>query len=168
MLPHVIISLWFHLSVPANDREKESEAINGTEYFSQEPHYIHDEMIDATPGHCPDNIHYSEGDVYIIPNTKELIGEQDKKENVAARSKIKLFSPTEEALQAWKHHDIALWSPLQDIMQALIPSNQYLSLLAQLVPYTQTHLQFCTGLQELILQNLQHKEIFHLLRLTIL
>jgi hypothetical protein len=29
-------------------------------------------------------------------------------------------------------------------------------------------LQFCTGLQELILQNLQHKEIFHLLRLTIL
>ncbi len=157
MLPHVIISLWFHLSVPANDREKESEAINGTEYFSQE-----------TPGHCPDNIHYSEGDVYIIPNTKELIGEQDKKENVAARSKIKLFSPTEEALQAWKHHDIALWSPLQDIMQTLIPSNQYLSLVAQLVPYTQTHLQFCTGLQELILQNLQHKEIFHLLCLTIL
>jgi hypothetical protein len=32
----------------SDDGEKESRAINSTEYFSQEPHYyIHDEMIDA-------------------------------------------------------------------------------------------------------------------------
>jgi hypothetical protein len=40
----------------------------------------------------------------------EFYEEQEKKENVVARSKIKLFSPTEEALQAWKHCDVALWS----------------------------------------------------------
>ena len=147
---------------------KSQRAVNGTEYFSQEPHYIHDEMIDATPGLHPDNIHDLEGDVSIIPNTKELFEEQDKKENVEARSKIKLFSPTEEVLQAWKHRNVALWSPLQDIMQTPIPSNQYLLPVAQLVPYTQMHLQCGTGLQELILQNLQHKEIFCLLHLTVL
>jgi hypothetical protein len=47
--------------------------------------------------------------------------EQDKKENVEARSTIKLFPPREEVLQAWKHCDITLWSPLQDIMWTPIP-----------------------------------------------
>jgi hypothetical protein len=79
-------------------------------------------MIDAPPGHIRD----SEGDVSIILNTKELFEEQDKKENVEVRSKIKLFSPTEEVLQTWKHLDVALLSLLQDIMLTPIPSNQYL------------------------------------------
>jgi hypothetical protein len=79
-------------------------------------------MIDAPPGHIRD----SEDDVSIILNTKELFEEQDKKENVEVRSKIKLFSPTEEVLQTWKHLDVALLSLLQDIMLTPIPSNQYL------------------------------------------
>jgi hypothetical protein len=47
MVLHVIISLWFQPSVLMSDGEKESGATNSTEYFSQEPHYIHDETIDA-------------------------------------------------------------------------------------------------------------------------
>jgi hypothetical protein len=81
-------------------------------------------MTDAPLGH----IHDLEGNVSIIPNTEELFEEQDKKGNVEARSKIKLFSPTEEVLHAWKHRNVALWSPLQDIMQTPIPSNQNLLL----------------------------------------
>jgi hypothetical protein len=54
----------------SDDGENESGAVNSTDYFSQEPHNIHDEMIDATPGHHPDNIHDLEGDINIIPNTK--------------------------------------------------------------------------------------------------
>jgi hypothetical protein len=126
-------------------------------------------MIDASPGLCPNNIYDLEDDVSIIPNTKELFEEQDEKKNVEARSKIKLLSPpTEEALPVLKHCDVALWSPLQDIMWTTIPSNQYLLPVAQLVPYTQLYSQCGTGLQELIQQNLQHTEIFCLLCLTIL
>ncbi len=44
----------------SNDRENESGALNSTEYFSQETQYLHDKMIDAPPGHCPDEIHGSE------------------------------------------------------------------------------------------------------------
>jgi hypothetical protein len=101
----------------------------------------------------PHHIHDSEGDMSIIPKTKELFEEQDKRENVEARSEIKLSSPMGEILQAWKYHDIALRYPLQDIMWTPIPSNQYLLLVAQLVLYTQMYLQCGTGLQELILQN---------------
>jgi hypothetical protein len=91
-------------------------------------------MTDAPP---PGHIHDLEGDVSIIPNTEELFEEQYKKENVEARSNIKLFSPMEEVLQAWKHCNIALWSPLQDIMQTPIPSNQYLLLAGH--PYCTIH-----------------------------
>jgi hypothetical protein len=73
---------------------------------------------------------------------------------VVAWSKIKLLSATKEALQVWKSCGITLWSPMQDIIQTPIPSNQYLLLVAQLVLYTQTHTQCGAGLQELILQNL--------------
>jgi hypothetical protein len=45
-----------------------------------------------------------------------------------------------------------MWTP--------IPSNQYLLPVAQLVPYIQMCSQCGTGLQELIQQNLQHKEAF--------
>ena len=65
-------------------------------------------------------------------------------------------------------HDITLWSPLQDIMWTPILSNQYLLPVAQLVPYTQMYSQCGTGLQELIQQNLQHKETLCLLHLTVL
>jgi hypothetical protein len=57
----------------SDDGEK-SGALNGPEQFSQEPHYIHDEMIDASPGTGPNNIHDNvlEDGVSIISNTKEL------------------------------------------------------------------------------------------------
>jgi hypothetical protein len=116
----------------SDDGEKESGAHNGPEYFSQEPHYIHDEMIDAPPGHHLNNMHYSEDDVSIIPKTKEIFEEQDKKENLEVRSEIKLLSPMEKVLHVWKHCNITLWSPLQDIMWTPILSNQYLLPVANL------------------------------------
>jgi hypothetical protein len=122
----------------SKDSEEESGALNGPEHFSQESHYIHDEMMDASPGPPhPNDIHDLEDDVSIIPNTKELFEEQDEKENVEARSKIMLLSPIEEVFQVWKHLDVTLWSPLQDIMWTPVPSNQYLLPVTQLVPYTQ-------------------------------
>jgi hypothetical protein len=36
---------------------KESGALNGPEHFSQEPHYIHDETIDASPNSDLINFH---------------------------------------------------------------------------------------------------------------
>jgi hypothetical protein len=94
--------------------------------------------------------------------------EQDKKEKEVTRSEIKLFSPTKETLQPWRHRNIALWSALQDTTWTPIPSNQYLLPVAHLVPYTKMLSQCGPGLQELILQNFQHKEIFCLLHLTVL
>jgi hypothetical protein len=32
----------------------------------------------------------------------------------------------EVVLQVWKHHDIDLWSPLQDLMVTPIPKNMYI------------------------------------------
>jgi hypothetical protein len=88
---------------------------------------------------------------------------------VEVRSEINLLSPIEEALQVWKHCNVALWLPcIAGHYQTPIPSNQYLLLVAKLVPYTQTNSQCGTGLQELIQQNSQHKETFCLLCLTIL
>jgi hypothetical protein len=94
-------------------------------------------MIDACPGHHPNDIHHSVGDVSITPNTKDLFEEQDTKENVEVRFKINLLSTIEDIQHIWKHRDIALWSLLQDIMQTPILSSQYLLPVAQLVPYTQ-------------------------------
>jgi hypothetical protein len=125
-------------------------------------------MIDAPPGHHPDDIHDSDGDVSIIPNTEDLFEEQHTKENVEVRSKINLLSTIVDIQHIWKHCDIALWSLLQDIMQTPILSNQYLLLVAQLVPYTQMYSQCGTGLQEPIQQNSQHKETLCLLHLTVL
>jgi hypothetical protein len=82
----------------SNDGEEELRALGGSEHFSQEPHYIRDDTIDASPGLHLNNVHDSEDDVPTISNTKEFYEEQDEKENVVARSKKKLFSPTEEAL----------------------------------------------------------------------
>ena len=80
-------------------------------------------MIDASPGTGPNNIHdyVPEDDVSIITNTEELFEEQDEMEDMAADSKIMIFSPIEEVLQVWKHHGIDLWSPLQDLMGTPIP-----------------------------------------------
>jgi hypothetical protein len=38
-----------HHTEHSDNKEKEPGAHNGPEYFSQEPHYIHDEMIDVPP-----------------------------------------------------------------------------------------------------------------------
>jgi hypothetical protein len=94
--------------------DNETGAINHTDYFSWVPHAIHDKLIDVSSGHHhPENIHDLEGDVNVTPNTNQLSGEHNKRENVEARSEIKLFSPMDEVLQTWKHCDIPLWSPLQ-------------------------------------------------------
>jgi hypothetical protein len=55
LLLHAIVSLWFHPSIPIMGRKSASGALNGPEHFSQDPHYIHDEMIDASPGLCLTN-----------------------------------------------------------------------------------------------------------------
>jgi hypothetical protein len=67
-----------------------------------------------------------EDDVSVVTNTKELFEEQDERENVETESKIMLLSPMEVVLQVWKHHDIDLWSPLQDLMMTPIPKKRYL------------------------------------------
>jgi hypothetical protein len=112
-------------------------------------------MIDAPPGIHPNVTQAMDDNVSIISNTKEFYNKQDKKENVLATSEIKLFSPTKEALQVWRHRNVVLWSPLLITMWTPIPSNHYLLPVAKLVPYTKMHLQCSTGLQELILQNVQ-------------
>jgi hypothetical protein len=55
---------WFHLSIPMMGRKSQehSTVLNAL----QEPHYIHDETIDASP------FHDSDDDVSIIPDTKEF------------------------------------------------------------------------------------------------
>jgi hypothetical protein len=73
MLLHVIISLWSHPSIPMMGSKK-SAAFNSPEHLSQEPHYIHDETIDAFPGTGLNNI-LLEDNVSIVPNTKELFEE---------------------------------------------------------------------------------------------
>jgi hypothetical protein len=76
------------------------------------------------PGHHLDNIHDSEGDVSVIPNTQEVFEEKYTKENVEARSEINLLYTIEDIQHVWKHHDVTLWSPFQNIMQTPILSNQ--------------------------------------------
>jgi hypothetical protein len=63
----------------SNDGEKESRALNGSKHFSPEPHYIHDEMIDASPGLHPNNIHDSEDDVSIKPTLKNFLKSKMKR-----------------------------------------------------------------------------------------
>jgi hypothetical protein len=67
--PLWLLPLCHHTHVPAchclplvspecsNDGEEESGALNVPAHFSQEPYYIHDEMIEASPGPHPKNIH---------------------------------------------------------------------------------------------------------------
>jgi hypothetical protein len=81
-------------------------------------------MKDAPPGLLPNVAQDMDDNVSAISNTDEFYNKQDKKENVVATSEIKLFSPTKEALQAWRHHNIVLWSPLQqDTICNPIPSS---------------------------------------------
>jgi hypothetical protein len=80
-------------------------------------------MKDAPPGLLPNVAQEMDDNVSAISNTDEFYNKQDEKENVVATSEIKLFSPTKEALQAWRHHNIVLWSPLQDTIRNPIPSS---------------------------------------------
>jgi hypothetical protein len=56
----------------SNDGEEKSGSLNGPEHFSQEPHYIHDKMIDVSPVTGPNNIHdfVPEDDVSIVMKSK--------------------------------------------------------------------------------------------------
>jgi hypothetical protein len=68
----------------SNDGEEESGALNISEPFSQEPHNIHDEMIDGSPGTGPNNIpdFILEDNVSVIMNTEELFEEQQMKRRI--------------------------------------------------------------------------------------
>jgi hypothetical protein len=126
-------------------------------------------MIDASPGTGLNDIHdfVLGDDVSFIMNTKELFEEQDEMENMEADGKIMLFSPIEESYKFGSTTgSINLCSPLQDLMQTPIPSNQNLLPVAQLVPYTQMYSKCGSGLQELIQQNLQQKEAFNPFTMT--
>jgi hypothetical protein len=95
MLLHVIISFWSHLSAPMMGRMSQEQALNGPEHFTQAPHSIHDEMIDASPGTGPHNIHdfVPEDNVSIVMNIEELFEEQDEMKNMEAEGKnITIFS----------------------------------------------------------------------------
>jgi hypothetical protein len=79
MLLHVIISLWLHPSVPMMGRKNQEHSSNSPEHFSQKPHYIHDEMIDASPGLHLNDMHDSEDALSVIPNTKNYLKSKMKK-----------------------------------------------------------------------------------------
>jgi hypothetical protein len=104
MLLHVIESLWSHQSVPIMGRSQE-HSTGSPEPFSQEPHYIHDEMIDASPGTGPNDIHdyVLEDDMSVITSTEEVFEEQDEIMDIAANSNVLIFSPIKNALQYWRH-----------------------------------------------------------------
>jgi hypothetical protein len=63
------------VSPVCSDEGEEFGALTGPEHLSLEPHYIHDEMSDAST---------------------EMM-------DMSVDSKIMIFSPTEKALQAWRH-----------------------------------------------------------------
>jgi hypothetical protein len=94
------------VSPNCSDDGEESGALNSPEHFSQKPHYIHDEMIDASPNTGPNNIHdyVPEDDVSIILNTESLFEEQDEIMDMAADSNVMIFSPIKKALQYMRHH----------------------------------------------------------------
>jgi hypothetical protein len=75
MLLHVIKSLWSHQSVPMMGRSP-AGALTSPKHLSPEPHYVHDEMSDAS--------------------TKMI-------DMAPVDSKIMMFLPTKKALQAWRH-----------------------------------------------------------------
>jgi hypothetical protein len=98
MLLHVYESL---CSQKCSNDGEESGALNSPEHFSQESHYIHDKMIDASPCTGPTNIHeyVPEVDVSIIMNSEELFEEQDEIMDMTVDSNVMIFSPIEKALQ---------------------------------------------------------------------
>jgi hypothetical protein len=63
----------------SDDGEEEKRALDNSNHLSQEPHYIHGDTMDASPGLCLDNAHDSEDDV-----SKEFYEEQDEKKNVVS------------------------------------------------------------------------------------
>jgi hypothetical protein len=56
----------------SNDGEEEPRALDTSEHFSQKPHYIHDDMIDATPGLHPNIAQDTDDDVSAISNTNKF------------------------------------------------------------------------------------------------
>jgi hypothetical protein len=88
------------VSPKCSDDGEESGALTGPEHLSQEPHYIHDERSDTSTN--SDLTHIPENDVSITMDTEELVGEATEMMDMAAESKITIFSPTENALQAWR------------------------------------------------------------------
>jgi hypothetical protein len=131
---------YIHDEMSDASTNNKSGALTGSECFSQGLHYIHDEMTDTSAN--PSCV--PEDDVSVIGEVTEMM-------KVAADSSMTIFSsPIEEILQAWRHCCTDLWSPLQDLMQTPIPSTQNLMLAAKPLPYMKTYSQCSTGLQEQI------------------
>jgi hypothetical protein len=90
----------------SNDGE-ESGALTGPKHLSQEPHFIHDETPDTSANsdltHIDGHGYVLENDVSITMDTEELVGEAAEMMDMAADSKITIISPTEKALQNWRH-----------------------------------------------------------------
>ncbi len=90
----------------SNDGE-ESGALTSPKHLSQEPLYMHKETSDASANSDLTHIHghgcVTENDVPITMDTEELVGEAAEMMDMAADSKIMIFSPTKKAIQAWRH-----------------------------------------------------------------
>jgi hypothetical protein len=63
----------------SDDGEEELRALDCSDHFSQEPHYIHDDTIYASPGLHLNDVHDLEDAVSTISNTEEFYEEQDKR-----------------------------------------------------------------------------------------
>jgi hypothetical protein len=129
----------------SNDGEEESRALDGSEHFSQAPHYTHDDKIDASPCLHLNDVHDSEDVVSAISNTKEFYEEQDEKENVIVRSKklfLLLSKPFKPGSTTMSHCG---WSLLQDIMKTPIPPLTNIS--CQLPKLHHTHKCTCNVVQ---------------------
>jgi hypothetical protein len=106
MLLYVIESLWSHQSVLMMGRSLELP-LTSPEQLSQEPYYIHDETSDTSTNsdltHIDGHSCVPENDVSITTDTEELVGEATEMMEMAADSKILIFTHTKKALQAWRH-----------------------------------------------------------------
>jgi hypothetical protein len=156
MLLNVIKSLWPHQSVQPDDGWSLEYSTVANSFLRN-----HTKTSDQSP--YPDltcmhgNACVQEDDVSIITDTEEQFGKVTEMMKMAVDSNVMIFSPIEEALQAWRHCGTKLWSPLWDLMLA-----------NQLMPYMRTYSQCSTGLQELMQWELQQKEMYCLLLLGVL
>jgi ABC-type iron transport system FetAB permease component len=103
MLLHVINSLWSHQSVPMMGMSLECSLVPNI-FLRNHTSYIHDETSDKSANsdltHIDGHSCVPENDVSITMDTVEFVGEAAEMMDMAADSKIMMFSPTKKALHA--------------------------------------------------------------------